>query len=75
MLTNFWISCFPVLPPRRKFRVGEQESKRSRSWSTNCSPPTTTTTTTLTVLRPDGFAAGKKDICAVKDFVNENEFR
>ncbi len=25
------------------------------------SPPTTTTTTTLTVLRPAGFAAGKKE--------------
>ncbi len=56
----------PRIPPQRKFRVGEQESKRSGSWSLNCSPPPTTTTTrttttTLTVLRPDGFAAGNKE--------------
>ena len=29
----------PQIPPRRKFWVGEQESKRSKSWSSNCSPP------------------------------------
>ncbi len=29
----------PRIPPQRKFREGEQESKRSGSWSSNCSPP------------------------------------
>ncbi len=49
----------PRIPPQRKFRVGELEIQKL---VIKLLPPPTTTTTTLTVLGPDGFAAGKKDL-------------
>ncbi len=49
------------IPPRSE-SMKPKYSRRLANALTNCSPPTTptTTTTTLTVLRPEGFAAGKK---------------